>query len=158
MSAIAHYIQTHLAGAGAGIDLFSHAAGSVRDHAVRAELRRIRDELLDERRRLRRMLDDLGSSESLVLTTAARTGGFVARLKPQVTRHTDTTDLIQLETMRDAVAGKIAGWQALLTVVGDYPSLDHEELLMLLAQGEDQHRFLTEAHGEVAQRVLQRGH
>ncbi|CAM3255870.1 hypothetical protein NODU109028_07220 [Nocardioides dubius] len=158
MSPIAHYMQAHLAGAGAGIDLFTQAAGSVRDHAVRAELRRIRDELLDERRRLRRMLDDLGSGESAVLTTATRLGGLLARLKPHLVRRTDTTDLIQLEAMRDAVAGKIAGWQALLVVVADYPSLDREELRMLIAQGEKQHRFLTEAHGEVARRVLQRAH
>lgn len=154
MSAIVRYVQTHLAGAGAGIDLFHHAARSLRDHAVRVELRRIHEELLDERRRLRRMLDGLGGSESTLLTTGTRVAGALSRAKPTITRRTGTTDLIQLEAMRDAVAGKIAGWQALLAVVADYPSLDRVELEMLLAQAEEQHSVLRDAHGEVAHRVL----
>ncbi|MEH3032809.1 MAG: hypothetical protein PGN07_01925 [Aeromicrobium erythreum] len=156
MSAIAHYVHVHLAGSAAGIDLFTRSGEGQLDGRIARMVLDIRDELVDERARLQRMADALDVGESTVLTTAARVGERIGRLKPNesLVHRTPLTDLVELEAMRDAVAGKIAGWQALLTVVDVRPELDRGELDFLLAQGLEQHDRLTAAHRDVAGRVL----
>lgn len=156
MSAIGHYVHIHLAGAAAGIDLFGTSSRCLSDREIAEMVRGIREELLDERRRLNRIAEQLGAGGAPVMSTLARIGERVGRVRRMHgrLRRSDSDDLIDLETMRDAVAGKIAGWQALLTVVDRYSALDREELEFLLAQAEEQHRKLTEAHATVAARVL----
>ncbi len=157
-SPIAHHVHTHLAGSAAGIDLFDRSAGAQLDPEIGTVLRDIHGELLDERRRLRRMALDLGVGESRVMTLAARAGERVGRLKPNgsVTRRTDLTDLVELEAMRTAVAGKRAGWQALLAVADHHTCLDREELQRLIAQAEDQQSRLADVHTRAAARALVR--
>lgn len=156
MKDVARYMQVHLAGAAAGIDLFGLSGRRILDEKISAEVLRIREELVDERQRLVRMVNGMGGNDPVLLSIATRVGAQVVRLGPAGNwrRRTPLTDLVVLETMRDAVAGKIAGWQALLTVVDDHSALDREELEWLLAQGEEQHDTLTQAHREVSARVL----
>lgn len=158
MNVIGHYMQVHLAGAAAGIDLFGLSRRRISDPEVAREIHRIRGELVDERARLVRMAEECGTGDSLVLTTLTRVGAQVPLLGPRGNwlRRTPVTDLALLETMRDAVAGKIAGWQALLEVVDEHPALDRGELEWLLRQGEEQHDTLTRAHRTVASRALSR--
>lgn len=157
-SPIAHHVHVHLAGSAAGIDLFGRSGDAQLDPDIGATVRDIHRELVDERRRLRRMADDLGVGESKALTLAARAGERVGRLKPNgsLTERTDMTDLVELEAMRTAVAGKHAGWQALLSVVDVHPALQRAELEELIAQAETQQARLAEAHGRAAARALVR--
>lgn len=156
MKDVARYMQVHLAGAAAGIDLFGLSGRRILDEKISAEVLRIREQLVDERERLVRMVNDMGASDPVLLNIATRFGAQLVRLGPSGNwrRRTPLTDLVVLETMRDAVAGKIAGWQALLTVVDEHATLDRGELEWLLAQGEEQHDTLTEAHRAVSARVL----
>jgi len=158
MEAIAYYVHVHLAGAAAGIDLFGRSGRAQTDREIGDVVLQIREQLIDERRSLRAMADRLQVGESSLLTWSARAAERVGRLKPNgdLLRRTPLTDLVELEAMRDAVAGKIAGWQALLAVADDYAGLDRAELDVLLDQGEEQHRRLTDAHAVVAARVLTR--
>jgi hypothetical protein len=155
-SPIAHHVHAHLAGSAAGIDLFDRSADAQLDAEIGNVVREIHGELLDERRRLRRMASDLGVGESTLMTVAARAGERVGRLKPNgsLTRRTDLTDLVELEAMRTAVAGKRAGWQALLSVADVHACLDHQELQELIAQAEDQQSRLADAHTRAAARAL----
>ena len=153
---LGHYMQVHLAGAAAGIDLFTLSGRRIIDPETRTVVRRIRDELKDERTRLVRMAEAAGTGDSRLASLLTRVGAQAVRLGPQGNwmRRNALTDLVVLETMRDAVAGKIAGWQALLTVVDQHDGLDREELEQLLAQGERQHDDLTRAHALAAGRAL----
>lgn len=155
-SPLAHHVHAHLAGSAAGIDLFDRSADAQLDPEIGALVRDIHTELVDERRRLRRMATDLGVGESSALTAAARLGERVGRLKPNgsFTRRTDLTDLVELEAMRTAVAGKRAGWQALLSVADVHPPLDRRELQDLIDQAEDQQSRLADAHTRAAARAL----
>lgn len=159
MKDVARYMQVHLAGAAAGIDLFGLSGRRILDEQISSEVLRIREELVDERQRLVRMVKEFGASDPVLLNLVTRLGAQLVRFGPSGNWHrrTPLTDLVVLETMRDAVAGKIAGWQALLTVVDEHPSLDREELEWLLAQGEEQHDTLTRAHREISARVLAAG-
>lgn len=156
MKDVARYMQVHLAGAAAGIDLFGLSGRRILDEKISAEVLRIREELVDERQRLVRMVSEFGGNDPVLLSMATRLGAQMVRLGPSGNwrRRTPLTDLVVLETMRDAVAGKIAGWQALLSVVDEHSTLDREELEWLLAQGEEQHDTLTEAHKTMSARVL----
>jgi len=156
MRVIAHYLHTHLAGAAAGIDLFGRSGAAQLDDEIGDIVLQLREQLVDERRALLRMAERLGVGESTVLTTVARAGERIGRLKPNgdLLRRTPLTDLVELEAMLVAVGGKIAGWQALLSVADAHDGLDRAELDMLLDQGEDQQRRLAEAHAMVATRVL----
>lgn len=155
-SPLAHHVHTHLAGSAAGIDLFARGASGLLDPEAAALVRDIHRELLDERRRLRRMADDLGVGEATVMTVAARLGERVARLKPNGswTERTPLTDLVELEAMRVAVSGKQAGWEALLSVVDVHAPLDRDELEMLAAQAATQEQRLAGAHQRAAARAL----
>lgn len=156
MNALGQYMRVHLAGAAAGIDLFHLSGGRITDAQTRREVKEMHAELVDERKRLVRMAEQVGASDPLVFSTITRLGAQATRLGPNgdFLHQTALTDLVVLETMRDAVAGKIAGWQALLTVVEQYDALDREELELLLKQGEDQHDRLTRAHRKAASKAL----
>lgn len=156
MNTLGRYMQVHLSGAAAGIDLFALAQRRIADPPVSEEIRRIREELLDERARLVRMAEHTGAGDSRLLKSLARLGAQLTLLGPRGNwmRRAPVTELALLEAMRDAVAGKIAGWQALLTVVEEHAYLDRDELQDLLAQGERQLDVLSRAHTAVAERVL----
>lgn len=156
MTPIAHYLHVHLASSAAGIDLFATGGRAQKDREIGAMVLDVRKQLIDERRRLQRMARALGTGDAPVMSALARVSERVARVRRAhgVLHRSASADLIELETMRDAVAGKIAGWQALLTVVDHHAALDRAELEQLLTQGEEQHRLLTDAHRKVAARVL----
>lgn len=156
MNTLGHYMQVHLAGAAAGIDLFNLSGHRITDPETRSVVHRIRDELKDERRRLVRMAESVGTGDARLASLLTRLGAQATRLGPQGNwmRRNTLTDLIVVETMRDAVAGKVAGWEALLTVVDEHEGLSREELQQLLAQGERQYDELTRAHTLAASRAL----
>lgn len=152
---LAHYLQVHLTGAAGGIELFGIASHRLTDPSIAKGVKKIHGELKEERSRLLRMAREVGGGDSTVFSTLARVGAQVARLSPSggLTRNA-FSDLLLLETMRDAVAGKIAGWHTLLSVTEHHPELHRAELESLLELGESQHDFLTESHRSVAARVL----
>lgn len=150
---IAPYLRAHLAGASAGIWLFGRSRQA--DPAMRALATAIRDELVEERAFLRRLASGLDVREVRLVGVAARAALTLSLVtfRGPGPRRTALADVAELETMRDAVAGKIAGWQALLCVADALPC-SRDELDRLLAQGERQHDRLAEAHARVCARDL----
>jgi hypothetical protein len=156
VTALPNYLQAHFAGACAGADLFERSANGQNDREVGQVLREIHSQVVDERETLRTIMADLGIDQNRILTLAARAGERLGRLKPNgsLTKRTPLTDLVEAEALRDAVAGKIAGWDALLAVADVYPDLDRELLENLRQQGHAQHDRLREVHAIVARRAL----
>lgn len=156
MTAIAHHVHLHLAGSAAGIDLFGRAGAGMLDREAGELAHDIRTELLQERRQLRQIAERLDVGESMLLTNGARLGERLGRLKPNgsLLRRTPLTDLVELEIMRDAVAGKKAGWEALHAVADRYEVLDADELQGLIDQALEQERLLAAAHHRAASRAL----
>lgn len=156
MTALAAYLQTHLAGSRAGIDLFARSAKGQLDPEIGKELRDIRREVIEERDQLQQIMQALDVDENLVRSTAARIGERVARLKPNgsLLHRTRLTDLVETEALRIAVSGKQAGWEALLTISDLVPELDRQQLERLVSQGKDQLERLGKLHAIVARRAL----
>ncbi len=152
MDLLAHYVRIHLTGASAGIELFSRGPG-LDDPKARQITADIRGELFEERSWLRGFAREIGASEPLLVETVAKIGERVGRLKPNgsLLHRTPLTDVIDLETMHDAVSGKVAGWEALLQF--DDPRADKAELERLLAQGHSQLERLRDRHRAAAKRA-----
>lgn len=157
MNDLGQYMRTHLAGSTAGVSLFDRAAGEMSEPGA-SIIRRIHGELVEERTQLRAMMDALGFHENPVINALARVGERVGRLKPNGSflHRTAKTDLVELETMRIALAGKLAGWESLLAIVDDEPRLDRSELERLAAQAREQQEAVRALHTTAAARTLGR--
>ena len=155
MNALGHYVRIHLTGSAAGIELFGRGR-RMADPTARGVLGDIRDELRQERRQLLEMAERLDARPAPVVAMGARAGERLSRLKPNghPFRRTPLADLVDLEAMRTAVAGKVAGWEGLLAVADEHPPLDRDELSDLLRQGRRQHDQLSVLHGEASERAL----
>lgn len=157
MDALGHYIRMHLTGSAAGIELFERGSGLV-DADARAVVKHISDELVEERERLLAMAHRVGIRPAPLGTAVAKLGERLSRLKPNGHRlhRTPMTDLIDLEAMRVAVAGKISGWEALLSVAGQHDGLKRDELVGLREQARRQQDELSQLHNATAARALTR--
>lgn len=155
MNDLARYLRTHLAGSTAGVNLFDRAASNMPEPGA-SIIRRIHGELEEERVQLRAMIDRLGFHENAVINALAKAGERVTRLKPNgsLLHRTAKTDLVDLEAMRIALAGKLAGWESLLTIVDDEPRLDRAELEQLAAQAREQQATVRELHRAAATRAF----
>lgn len=152
---LAGYVRTHIAGSTAGVRLFEHSGRHQRDREIGAVVLEIHEQLLDERDYLRALADRLGPGENPIFSTLAALGEKVSRLKPtDFGRRTETTDLADLEAMRIALSGKLAGWDSLLAVVDDHPELDRAVLERYRDQALTQRERIADAHRLVASRVL----
>ncbi len=155
MDALGHYLRIHLTGSAGGIELFGRGERMADPHA-RTVLGDIRGELVVERRQQLQMARRIGVRPAPLLALAAQVGERVSRLKPNgdPVRRTPVSDLVDLEAMRTAVSGKIAGWEALLSVADRHEGLDRAELTDLAHQGRRQLDQLSELHVAAAARAL----
>lgn len=158
MSHLDRYLRTHLAGSSAGVDLFDRAARNMPEPFA-GQIRAIQRELVEERIQLRAMMQALGVIENPVFNALARAGERIGRLKPNgdLLHRTAMTDVVELETMCVALAGKQAGWESLLAIVEDEPRLQRDELERLHAQALDQQATVRRLHAEAAARALSPG-
>lgn len=157
MDELGHYLRLHLTGAAGGIELFARGENlhdpEARDVIVkiRRELREERQQLLDIARALRKRPAPLGA-------LTAKIGEKATRLKPNglPLRRTPMDDLVDLETMRIALAGKLAGYEAMLAVSDEVSGLPRRELTDLRALALRQHDQVSELHSQAARRALLR--
>jgi hypothetical protein len=157
MDALGHYLRIHLTGSAGGIELFSRGE-AMPDSTARETVLGIRDELVQEREQLLAMASRVGASPAPLAAVAAKVGERIGRLKPNgdLLHRTPLTDVVDLETMLVAVAGKIAGWQSLIAVADKHDGLRLDELTALLEQARRQHEQLAGLHAAAAARALTR--
>ena len=150
---LAIYLRNHEAAAGAGADLFARMAGSQAGRPWGAELVSLSEDVAEDLRTLRGLLESQGVRPDAVSGVALRVGERVGRLKPngRVVHRSPLSDLVEVEAGLDAVHAKAAGWQALLTAYGSHPPVDLDELSR---RAEDQLARLRVLHRTVASAVL----
>lgn len=156
MSSLSHYLHVHLAGSAAGIDLFERFVDGTKDTALAEEVATIRDQIRAEREELLTLADATGAGENRAMTLLARVGERLGRLKPNgaLTRRTRLTDLVELEALCTAVAGKHCGWNALLSIADDTDGLDRNTLERLRDQALEQRKTLLHLHRQAAAGAL----
>jgi hypothetical protein len=150
------YLHDHLAGAAGGVELVRHAAKEQADTPAGPVLAALAHEIERDRDSLRTILDDLGMTDFAVHEAATWLGEKVARLKPngQLVGRSPLTSLIEIETLRIALVGKLAGWTTLRTLADDDPRLDADHLDRLIVRGIEQADIAEELRKSMASKVF----
>jgi hypothetical protein len=152
---LATYLNDHLMGASAGVDLFKRVAGGYSDHATRGLLSELADEVADDRDSLLVIMAQLDIKPQTHRMIAGRLVEKVGRLKMNgtVLKRSPLTDLIELEGLRIGVEGKLAMWRALQAGLHD-DRVVPSEIDELIQRAEHQIERLEAIRLTAAQRVF----
>jgi hypothetical protein len=152
---LAIYLNDHLAGATAGVELARRLRGSNEDHPeLGPALAEICAEVEADRETLKAVMDRLAIGQSRLKPAAAVVGERLGRLKPngQLRGYSPLSRLDELELLQIGVAGKRRLWRALEhTHAGDLSGFD---LGALAERATDQLRRLEALHRWAASLAL----
>lgn len=142
------YLNDHLAGATAGTERARYLAKTSRDTELAPDVGALATEIAQDReilKELMRRLDVPRRQYKIYLGWAMEKAG---RLKTngRLVRRSPLSTLIELEALRMAVTGKLAGWQALRRLSDSEERLDPQLLDDLLDRAHRQLRTLEELH------------
>jgi hypothetical protein len=150
------YLNDHLAGATAGLELARRVAGTGQIPAPPAELRQLAREVAEDRDTLLRIMGTLGLPVRSYKLWAAWAGEKAGRLKPNghLTTRSPLSNLEELELLRLGVEGKAAGWRTLRTLADRDSRLEAGQLDELIARAGRQAGFLEESRVRAAGQVI----
>ena len=139
-SPLAIYLNDHLGGATAGLELARRAARTHRGLPAGEPLARVAVEIAEDREALLRLMRALGVPVQRYKVVAGWVTEKAGRLKPngRLLRRSPLSSLIELESLRIGIEGKAAGWRALRTITDREPRLDAALLDRLVARAHEQ--------------------
>jgi hypothetical protein len=152
------YLNDHLAGSTAGVELargLAAAGGSSADGDV---LRELAADIARDRAALQEIMARLEVRGRRYKVAGAWLAEKVRRLKLNGTIGTRSplTSLIELEMLRLGVEGKAAGWNALRAIAAREPRLDAGQLDELAGRARDQAGKVEDLRLRAAKRALRR--
>lgn len=152
------YLNDHLTGAFGGAALARRMADTHADHHRSADLRRLAQEVEEDRDELVRLMGRLGVPVRHYRTWLGIAGERIGRLKPNGTllHRSPLSDLVELEAMAAGVEGKAALWRALRSIADRDRRLDPDQLDRLAERAAEQARTLNSWHRAVSAAVLAR--
>jgi hypothetical protein len=147
------YLQDHLAGSTAGLELARRTRGANEGTEYGPPLARIADEIEADRRHLQGIMEDLGFGGDRLKIAAAWGLEKAGRLKlnGNLTGYSPLSRVVELEGLLTGITGKWGLWVALLQVAPSEPRLDTALLERLRDRAEEQ-RATVEALREKAAR------
>jgi hypothetical protein len=153
---IAIYLNDHLAGATAGVELSARIAQANRGGPGAATLATIAREIAEDRDSLAGVMRVLGVSSQRYKILAGWTAEKLGRLKPNghLVSRSPLSSLIELEGLRLGVGGKVACWTVLRALAARDDRLDVTQLDLLLARAERQAEQLDQLHADAAADAL----
>jgi hypothetical protein len=144
---LAIYLNDHLAGAAAGVELARRLRGSNSGEERFGEpLDRICREIEADRATLIQVIEHLGVSKSVVKPLAARVAERLGRLKlnGRLRGYSPLSRLLELEGMQIGIGAKLGLWQSLADLLGaQRGGFDFERLI---ARAESQRATLNDLH------------
>jgi hypothetical protein len=137
---LAIYLNDHLAGATAGVELARRLRRENEGSEFGPPLSKLSEEIGEDRETLQAIMARLGVPQNQVKAALAWTLEKVTRLKlnGQLTGYSPLSRLTELEALAWGVDGKISGWRTLLEVATADQRLDPSQLEHLIARGERQ--------------------
>jgi hypothetical protein len=122
---LAIYLNDHLAGSTAGVELARRAASSNAGNEYGDVLNGLAREIEEDRATLENLMDSLGVGRDRVKVAAAWLGEKAGRLKPngRVLSYSPLSRLEEIEFLLLGVTGKLALWRALSEHI-DLPELE----------------------------------
>lgn len=154
------YLNDHLAGATAGLELVRRSTASAEPGSESATLlKRLSSEIAADRSALIKIMTTLGIRTRGYKVFAAWAGEKAGRLKlnGHLLTRSPLSDLEEAEIIRLGVEGKAAGWRTLRTVADRDSRLDAGQLDELLARAARQSDALEGLRVRIAERVLASG-
>lgn len=124
------YLNDHLAGATAGLELARRVHGRNKDGKLGTELGRIADEIEEDRQSLVSIMQRLDVGTNVAKTSLAWMAERVGRLKlnGHLLSYSPLSRLEELEALRLGVEGKLCLWQSLKDARGSDPRLEGVDL------------------------------
>jgi hypothetical protein len=140
------YLNDHLAGATAGLELARRSHGRNRDGKIGAPLGRIADEIEEDRQSLVAVMQRLGVAANVAKTSFAWLAERVGRLKlnGHLLSYSPLSRVEELEALRLGVEGKLSLWRTLKETRGSDPRLEGVDLDDLSRRAESQRDELEE--------------
>jgi hypothetical protein len=147
------YLNDHLAGATAGVNLAEMAAEEHKQDDHGLFFGQIASDIKTDFATLESLMEELAVEKSATKTAAAEVGSKVMR--PKFTGDDDHLNaFVMLETLSIGVEGKLCMWKALKTVADGYPALAARNIDDLLARAEDQRARIEAKRLEIAPDAL----
>jgi hypothetical protein len=141
---LAIYLNDHLAGATAGVELARRALKENRDNEYGRFLTTLAEEVAEDRRTLIELMERLAIPRSRVKVPAAWAAEKVGRLKlnGSLRGYSPLSRLLELEGLAVGIEGKRAMWQTLLQIQAYHERLGDFGLETLIARADDQRQRL----------------
>lgn len=140
------YLNDHLAGAVAGVELAKRAARNNEGTEFGEFLQRLVDEVKEDRSTLEELMSALDIPKNRAKDVGAWLVEKAGRLKlnGQLTGYSDLSRVLELEGLSLGVEGKLSMWRSLLLVKDKYPPIAVLDLDSLIERAVDQRRGLEE--------------
>ncbi|MFE2376582.1 transaldolase [Streptomyces sp. NPDC059398] len=156
---LAIYLNDHLSGATAGLELFRRAAQGrpgQNGEAGPAELSELAEQIEQDRDSLTHIMSDLGVPTDRSKVALGWLAEKAGRLKPNghLLSRSPLSDVLELESMLLGVKGKAACWHTLHALARTDTRLDREQLDTLLKRAEEQSAALERMRLDTARLVF----
>jgi len=140
------YLQDHLAGSTAGLELARRTRGANEGTEYGPPLAKIADEIEADRRMLQGIMEDLGFGGDRLKIAGAWALEKAGRLKlnGELTSYSPLSRLVELEGLLTGITGKKGLWISLLEVAPHEPRLDADVLGRLRDRAEEQRTTVEE--------------
>jgi hypothetical protein len=153
-SALDTYLNDHMAGATAGVNLAKLAAEEHRSDEHGPFFGQIASEIAADYGTLEQLIDALAVDTSATKTALAEIGSKM--MAPKFTSGDDDelNAFVTLETLSIGVEGKVCMWKALKTVESAYPAFEQFDLDELLGRAQSQRERIEEQRQKLAPLAL----
>lgn len=150
------YLNDHLAGSSAGVDLLKRAAKSHSGKPFGPQLEHLAREVAQDRESLKGIMRSLEVSERRYRAALGWLGEKAGRLKlnGRLFSRSPLSDVIELEAMRLGVQGKRSCWLTLRALAKSDARIDAARLARLLDRAEEQAEVLEELRTRCAVRTF----
>lgn len=150
------YLNDHLAGAGAALQLIDTIRSNNEGTPLATELGVIGPEVETDRDTLARVMDALDVHRSLPKQAGGKVVERLSRLRlnEHVTGSAEVSRLMELEALSLGVEGKVALWHSLQTVAAAHPALAAFDFEALAARAAAQRAALEPHRLEAAAQAL----
>ena len=150
------YLQDHLAGSTAGLELARRTRGANKGTEYGPPLAKIADEIEADRRMLQGIMEDLGFGADRLKNAGAWGLEKLGRLKMngELTSYSPLSRMVELEGLLTGITGKLGLWLALLQIAPSEPRLDAGVLGRLRDRAEEQRATVEELREKAAREAF----
>jgi hypothetical protein len=146
---LAIYLNDHLAGSAAGVEMARRTRASNSDTEFDQPLARLCADIETDRKSLEAVMDELGIDRSRLKPALGWLAEKFGRVKPngQLRGYSPLSRVVELESLLLGITGKLRLWSLLDELVGDQASAD---FAVLIARAEEQRATVEELQRRAA--------